>query len=380
MSNFTATINQEGEGLLSYVTDEGDLIVVRTSDPGYADILAALLRGETPDLDAIALSDEEVVAEVARVAATLSPRVSINEKGEVTFDSEPVHGAWAAAVVRYYDEGRAIDGLVRFYERLAANPSEHSREQLWNWIESQGLSVTPDGLILGYKALANKGDVFTSKSGGTNTVYVNGEPHTGKIPQGVGDVVWMDRPEVDDDYSRACSVGLHVGSHNYISWFASGSDVVTKVSVDPADVVSVPNSETDKMRVARYTVLDIAVPEVDDLSDHEAEALAADIETNPEFAGVREAVPESWWEKLTARLSPGRKRREVRTATPNVDWEAFKAAQAERVADALYDQDDEPIDWDEGDDPDVDDDPEEWGERPEDYWLDDTSDEDASRN
>jgi hypothetical protein len=91
-------------------------------------------------------------------------------------------------------------------------------------------------------------------------------------------------------------------------------------------------------------------------------------------------VPESWWEKLTARLSPGRKRREVRTATPNVDWEAFKAAQAERVADALYDQDDEPIDWDEGDDPDVDDDPEEWGERPEDYWLDDTSDEDASRN
>jgi hypothetical protein len=343
--NFTATIDQEGNGLLSYVDDEGALIVVRTADPGYGEILAALLRGEQPDLDAVAMSDDAVVAEVARVAAKLSPRVGINEQGVVTFDSEPVHGAWANAVVRYYDEGRPIDGLVRFYERVAANPSRHSREQLWGWIEAQGLSVTPEGLILGYKALATAGDGFQSKSSGNNTVYVNGEPQTGHVRQGVGDVVWMDRPEVDDDFSQACSVGLHVGSFRYVSWFGGSQDVVTRVSVDPADVVSVPNYDTDKMRVARYTVLDIALPEVDDLTQHEAEAVANVIESDPDFEPLREAVPQGWWASLKDKLGGGRKRREVVTSTP--------------VAQAAPIEDDEPVEYDEGDGPD------------EDYWLDD---------
>jgi hypothetical protein len=293
------------------------------------------------------------VAEVARVAATLSPRVSINEKGEVTFDSEPVHGAWAAAVVRYYDEGRAIDGLVRFYERLAANPSEHSREQLWNWIESQGLSVTPDGLILGYKALNNEGDVFRSIHGGVEPVFVNGEEHVGRIPQKVGDVVWMDRPLVDDDYSKDCSVGLHVGTYSYASTFGGRGSVLTEVSVDPADVVSVPEYDTNKMRVARYTVLAVHLPEVDDLTQHEAEALANDIEADPDYEGVREVVPEGWWASLKAKLSGGRKRREVVTNAP--------------VAPSVLISDDETVEYDEGDGPD------------EDYWLgedDDLDDED----
>jgi hypothetical protein len=78
---------------------------------------------------------------------------------------------------------------------------------------------------------------------------------------------------VDDDSSKDCSYGLHVGTYEYASMFAP---VLTEVKFDPADIVSVPDYDTNKVRVCRYTVIAIHMPEVeDDLAKYEPESAGA---------------------------------------------------------------------------------------------------------
>ena len=61
----------------------------------------------------------------------------------------------------------------------------------------------------------------------------------------------MDRKDVNDDPNQTCSAGLHVCSQAYGMY---GSRLLL-VSVNPADVVSVPiEYKNAKMRVCKYYV------------------------------------------------------------------------------------------------------------------------------
>jgi hypothetical protein len=97
----------------------------------------------------------------------------------------------------------------------------------------------------------------------------------------------MERRFVNDDFANACSGGLHVGSLEYaLGWAGVGGRVVI-VSVDPADVVTVPTHETTKLRVCSYTVVgeytqklpdtysgEYARPEDTEVEEYDAEAEA----------------------------------------------------------------------------------------------------------
>ena len=80
------------------------------------------------------------------------------------------------------------------------------------------------------------------------------DKYSGTVDNSPGKVVEKDRRDVDDDFRVACSTGLHVGGHKYVSSFGSGDDKFLEVEFSPADVVSVPCNE-DKIRVCRYKVL-----------------------------------------------------------------------------------------------------------------------------
>jgi hypothetical protein len=67
--------------------------------------------------------------------------------------------------------------LLLFYEKVQANPTEHSREQLYNWMKNKEFSLTEDGDIVMYKGVNNDlSSVFTGKA------QVDGVEHTGHIP------------------------------------------------------------------------------------------------------------------------------------------------------------------------------------------------------
>jgi len=100
------------------------------------------------------------------------------------------------------------------------------------------MPITPDGHFLAYKKVrANYKDV-----------------HSGTMDNSVGQIVEMERHEVDDNKDVTCSTGLHFCGMSYLSCF--GGDRTVIVKINPADVVAIPSDYNDaKGRACRYEVI-----------------------------------------------------------------------------------------------------------------------------
>lgn len=152
--------------------------------------------------------------------------------------------------------------LFAFWQRLAQNPSARSKEQLYDFLENQGIPIARDGRILAYKAV--RPDFL--------------DYYTGQIDNSPGQIVRMPRDQVCDDPKRHCAPGLHVGSMQYASTYGESSRKMVICAVDPADVVSVPSdSSCRKMRTCRYEVIGLhggqemsSTVHHEDLSDDDA--------------------------------------------------------------------------------------------------------------
>lgn len=227
-----------------------NVICVNGDHPHYDDLLTAALNGE-PVEKLVDLAD--LSGAVERRFERLSERVTV-EHGRVYFDGDEVRSAITEHIVRCLNEPDAGDWrpLVLFMENIAANPNTHSREQAYDWLAAHDFTVTRDGKIVGYKGV-HPGEGGRWQSGFSGTALVNGVEHTGRIPQGVGDVVEMPRSRVAHNPSAACSTGLHVGTFEYAKAYAQGA--LLRVLVDPRDVVSVPtDAHGEKVRVCRYRI------------------------------------------------------------------------------------------------------------------------------
>jgi hypothetical protein len=197
----------------------------------------------------------------------LSSRVRV-ENGEVLLDDEPVNSTLADLILRLLGEGgEGVRAWVRFLERIEANPNEHSRTMLFDWLRSMGdqLSVTPDGLMRGFKGVTRDAD-GTPVSITHGPAIVDGKEVDGAVPNYIGATVEMQRNQVEHDPARGCSVGLHVGTFSYAKSFSRG--LVLECHVDPADVVSVPTDcNWAKVRTSRYVVVgEVEVPDTNPLA------------------------------------------------------------------------------------------------------------------
>lgn len=140
-----------------------------------------------------------------------------------------------------------IEGLKLFTEKLKKvnKEREFSVESCIDFMEHSDLPITAEGNILGYKYLnyyRNSKNIFV-------------DCHTEKIQQKVGSVVKMDIKAVDPNRAIDCSYGLHVASYDYLKDF--GGDILALVLVRPEDIISVPESDTAKIRVCKYQILTV---------------------------------------------------------------------------------------------------------------------------
>jgi hypothetical protein len=229
------------------------LVAAKSGHPNFDQIIGALLSGEYDSYEEI-----EDLFDVARAVAakfdSLSERVQVGN-GRVLFDGEEIDNSLTKQIVRFLEEDvEDFQPLVNFLEKVMDNPSEHSRGQLYEWLDRRDFTITANGDIVGYKGVRIVGDSYESISSGVEQVLVNGEAHQGCIPNPVGAVVNMARGLVHEDPSAACSRGLHVGTWGYASGFAQGA--VLEVHVNPRDVVSVPTDcDAQKVRTCRYKVV-----------------------------------------------------------------------------------------------------------------------------
>lgn len=162
--------------------------------------------------------------------------------GTVYYGEFPIHNVVAKRILACMENDDPFEPLVNFLNNLMENPSRNSVEQLYGFLEHEGLPITPEGMILAYKAV--RGDYKDKHSG----KYDN----TPGLPP-----LEMPRNQVDDNPRNHCSNGFHVGALGYVKGFGNGStDRIVICEVNPRDIVSVPEDHSCmKVRCCRYRVI-----------------------------------------------------------------------------------------------------------------------------
>lgn len=192
-------------------------------------------------LDAIKANDWELVQDVIEPKKVVLNygQGNVSIQGETLFwKGKELNTGLSVRMIQMLQEGFPVEPMVNFMENLYKNPSHRAVTELYGFLEKNNLPITPDGHFLAYKKV--KGDYK--------------DCHTGTMDNSVGQVVEMERHEVNDNKDVTCSTGLHFCGQSYLSHFGGERTVIVKIN--PADVVSIPSDYNDaKGRACRYEVI-----------------------------------------------------------------------------------------------------------------------------
>ena len=164
---------------------------------------------------------------------------NVSIQGDTLFwKGKELNTGLSVRMIQMLQEGFPIEPMVNFMENLYKNPSKRAVTELYGFLEKNNLPITPDGHFLAYKKVReNFKDV-----------------HSGTMDNSIGQVVEMERHDVDDNKDNTCSTGLHFCGMSYLSHFGGARTVIVKIN--PADVVSIPSDYNDaKGRACRYEVI-----------------------------------------------------------------------------------------------------------------------------
>lgn len=198
-----------------------------------------------------------------------------------------------ARIIEFIKAKQNITPLLNFWDWCLLNPNHIARTKLFDYLSRHQLIVTPHGHFITYRMV--KSTDTSEKTG----IYV--DAHTGKFQHIIGKVSKMDRKDCDEDGKNDCSRGIHSGSPDFIGislgeGYNKGEKIVrTKVQgggygtgyghqtetykdvpqkfnnsfgnqavicvVNPMHVVSIPNSDTRKMRSCQIYIAKKTTPE-----------------------------------------------------------------------------------------------------------------------
>jgi hypothetical protein len=178
--------------------------------------------------------------------------------------------------------GRSTQPLVNFWIWCLLNPNKKARYKLFAYLHRHRLIITPSGYFVTYRMVKS---TPTSKEDG---IYVanHRQADGSEFKHIVGQVSWMDRKDCDEEGANDCSAGLHTGSPDFIGiklgegydkgeiktkaqggGYGTGYDAPKEVIqkfdntfgnqaiiclVNPMHVVSIPDSDTRKMRSSEF--------------------------------------------------------------------------------------------------------------------------------
>ena len=191
--------------------------------------------------EAIKAGDWETVKDIIEPKKVILNygRGNVSVQGDQLFwKGKEFHSALASRMITMLQEGFTIEPMVEFMENLMTNPSRQAVNELYGFLEKNNLPITPDGCFLAYKKVRdNYFDV-----------------HSGTMDNSLGNVVSMERNEVDDNRNNTCSAGLHFCAQSYLKSF--GGERVVIVKINPRDVVSIPTDYNEaKGRACQYEVI-----------------------------------------------------------------------------------------------------------------------------
>lgn len=162
-----------------------------------------------------------------------------HENGKVFYGTFEIKNSLSKHMIKKLDDGQDIMSFVKFADKLMSNPKEDIVEELYGFMEHNGIEIAEDGDIIAYKGVRpNYKDWWT-----------------GTIFNRVGDKPVMPRSEVEHNPKKGCGAGLHSGSLSYAKGWARNGHVMI-IKINPANVCSVPwDTDSQKMRTCGYEVI-----------------------------------------------------------------------------------------------------------------------------
>ena len=179
------------------------------------------------------------------------------DKGKVFYKDREVEGFLINKLFEFLEEGLDTMPMILHIGKVLSNPSFNSvRELIDGFLFHRNLPVDEDGDVIGWKGLR---DDEYSCHGNKRTIVLTGKVDaSGRIYNGDGETIRVDRSQVDDNPNHYCSYGLHVGTWDYASSFG---DITKSVKFNPADAVSVPH-DGHKLRLCGYKVIErVTIPD-----------------------------------------------------------------------------------------------------------------------
>lgn len=229
------------------LTIDGEPKVLHASHQSYDKIVAILKSGKIDKDEILTLMDpakkvKEFGEGHLKIKDGVVTYTGLGKDIEVSVDNSLI-----GRIEAMHDEGFPVTPLVKFFENLMKNPSNHAVTGLYKFLEKNQLPLTDDGHFLAYKKVRHDyGSIHTAPDG----------THLDNTP---GKTVEMLRNQVDDDHRNTCSAGLHFAGLSYAKDFYSWHDKddhMIVVKVNPADVVAFPNDyNSAKGRTCRYEVV-----------------------------------------------------------------------------------------------------------------------------
>ena len=223
---------------------------VDSNHPNFSAVKEAIKSGQSED------QIENLASIKKAISASTGGLITI-KGNSIYYRAKKLHNVITNRILNLLNEGFNVLPMLNFLENLHQNPSRRSVEQIFSFLEHKSLSITEDGHFLAYKAVDSE---FWSKTAGEQIPLVGKTKSNGMgkfyIYNAPGEIVEVERNEVDDDPKSHCSYGLHVGAIEYVRSFGNSNDKYVIVKVNPRDTVSVPEDEQcQKNRVCRYEVL-----------------------------------------------------------------------------------------------------------------------------
>ena len=212
---------------------DGQIIKMPSTHSGFK-AMAEHLQGAEHDASTI-----KTLADKAAALTRLTAGQVTIMGSTVYYKGAPVRSALSDRLVKLTDEGFDATPWALFMDKVMQNPSENSKERLFQFLERWDAPLTPDGNFVAFK--------------GVNEDYT--DCHTRTFDNSPGQTVEMERSKVVEDPNITCASGLHACASHYLDSFW-GSRKVIAVEINPADVVSIPiDYKLSKMRVCRYVVI-----------------------------------------------------------------------------------------------------------------------------
>ena len=212
-------------------------------------------------------------------------------------------------------QGKEFDRLIKFWGWLSLNPNPRTRENLYGWVEKNGIQLTNGGLMILYRRVVSVREKHTELGKfvketyeklkknkkktninvwagdesfyisdvdygdrlignlyflyhNINTTQVFTDAHTRKKRYVIGEEAREPRSEGDES-DKGCSTGLHCAAMNYD--YSGFGDTPIVVVVNPCDVLNAVDDFT-KIRTCAFTpvaVLNKDCEWIDDSQVHE---------------------------------------------------------------------------------------------------------------